>query len=100
MDKSKVAAYFDVELDAVIGSRLVDEGANVRALINYGTGGIKVYILPVSEFLVATPAKPEPQEPEPALDLESLTYKELQEMAREKGMSVNQSRQKLTAALA
>ena len=110
MDKTKVAKHFNVEPDAVVKCRLVDGGANVRALIDYGIGGIKVFVVPVGE--IDEPFEPEPEpipEPEPevlsvpeplpvpaAIDL---SYRDLQELARGSGIPANQSADELRAAL-
>jgi len=110
MDKAKVADHFEVEPDAVVNYYEVDGGANIRALIDYGIGGVKVYVVPKSSLTKPKKAKPKPppevvaapvqwDDPEPEVVLADFKYSELQALAREKGIAANQSRAKLIAAL-
>jgi hypothetical protein len=94
MNKMQVAKYFEVKPAAVVRFREVDEGATLRALVDYGIGGIKVHYVPIEEF---TPPKPKP-EPDllPAIDL---NYRDLQERAKDAGIPANQKADDLRFAL-
>jgi hypothetical protein len=110
MNNSQIAKHFGVKPSAVVKWGEVDGGANIRALIDYGIGGIKVYVEPVEAFKKPAP-KPEPSipapEPEPlpvpvAVDLnglDQLSYRELQARAHSAGIPANQSAQALRDAL-
>ena len=114
MDKSQVAEYFEVDSDAVVKVREEDEGATICALIDYGIGGIKVYVEPVEAFKTPAP-KPKPKPaPEPLpvpavidfssaplynIGLDQLSYRELQARARDENIPANQSAQALRDAL-
>jgi hypothetical protein len=94
MDKLQVAKYFDVEAEAVLKFREVDEGATIRALIDYGIGGVKVYQIPIEDF------EPEPIPLPAAYDLDGeLSYRDLQELAKAAGIPANLSAAELRAAL-
>jgi hypothetical protein len=98
MDKIQVAKYFDVEAEAVLKVREVDGGATIRALIDYGIGGVKVFQVPVKDF---EPPKAKPVSLPVAYDLneELVSYKELQELAKDAGIPANWSAARIRAAL-
>lgn len=114
MNDSQIAKHFGVKSDAVVKWGEVDEGANIRALIDYGIGGIKVYVEPVEAFKAPAP-KPKPKPaPEPLpvpavidfssaplynIGLDQLSYRELQARARDENIPANQSAQALRDAL-
>ena len=102
--ESKIARYYGVEPGAVLRWQEVDEGAAIRALVDYGIGGIKVHYIPVADLAVPKPP-PAPEEliPVPAvidLGFDDMSYRELQELARSQGIAANQRKDDLIAALA
>lgn len=95
MYESQVAKLYGVGLDAIVGVREVDEGAYVRALIDYGIAGIKVYEIPKSDLASATVSLPAAYD----LNAEELSYKQLQAVAKDRGIPANQSAAAIRAAL-
>jgi hypothetical protein len=108
MNKSQIARHFGVKPDAIVKWGKVNEGADMRVLIDYGIGGIKVYVEPVEAFKKPAPS-PAPSIPSPTplpvpavvdlSNLDNLTYRELQARARAEGIPANQSAHKLREAL-
>lgn len=108
MNRSQIARHYGVKPVSVVKWGEVNEGANIRALIDYGIGGIKVYVEPVEAFKTPAP-KPKPSIPAPdplpvpiAVDLngvDQLSYQELRMQAKKAGIPANQSAQALRDAL-
>lgn len=96
MNAAIIAEYYNVDVEAVVKWRLVDGDANVRSLINYGGGGIKVFIEPIENF-----DKPkEVESPIPAaINLDDMDYRQLQALAKERGIAANQSKEELVSEL-
>lgn len=93
MNKSQLAKHFQVDEEAIVGFREVDGGAVIRALIDYGIAGVKVYETPKEDIAPLTVSLPA------AYDLNELSYRELQALAKEAGISASQSAVNLRAAL-
>jgi hypothetical protein len=88
MNQSRIAKHFNVSPGAIVKWRMVDEGAKVRALIDYGLGGIKVYEVPLDEFVTQEPLPlPVPAAIDLDSDLSGHTVAELREMAKDAGIA-------------
>ena len=101
MNISQLAKHFNVKNGAIVRYREVDEGATIRALVDYGIGGIKVHYVPISELdgpIEVEPVISEELLPVPAVI--DLNYRELQDLAKEHGIPANQSGDDLRDALA
>ena len=85
----QIAKYYGVEPAAIVRYSLIDEGAVIRSLIDYGNQGIKVLYLDIAELEGSTSTTA-------TFDLD---YRELQALAKEQGIPANQSRDDLYAAL-
>jgi len=86
---NRLAKHYDVEPGVVVRYELIDGGAVVRSLIDYGIQGIKVYELRVDDL----------KQDETITATYDLDYRELQALAKKHGIPANQSKGDLYAAL-
>ena len=98
--------HLGADKGSVINPRI--EGNDYVLIVDEGIGGCKKYYIPLSELAEPEPVLAEPEIPEDIQEsppvsadpeLENLTYRALQAMAKEEGISANQGREALEDAL-
>lgn len=93
----RACLHLGIDPGSVIKHR--EDGGEYVVIADLGIGGTPKYRVPLSSLAEPAPEAESEEEPEVSQYIESLSYRELQDLAKAAGIAANQSADDLRAAL-